>query len=239
MNRRLPAQASAQADHQHPRVAAGSVNTIGIEDDAVTLAKINNDVYATTVTTIDPDDVAAAGTVGGVLSPGDHQHAITTGAPAALTKTATPAESSGTGFARDAHVHATSALPWGIVDRDIFTSNSAAFSSTNTTDFSLTLTADATRLYKVCLSTEVDASVDSRWVIQVFAGGTQVGEVYREQVLTGGVIGYCNGHLLWLPSSGSITVECRVLNTAGGGTLTFPGSGTIPRQFWIEDIGPR
>lgn len=55
--------------------------------------------------TIDPDDAASAG-VSSSASRQDHQHPITTGTPANIGLTGVNSESSGTGFARDLHVHA-------------------------------------------------------------------------------------------------------------------------------------
>lgn len=56
---------------------------------------------------IDPDDAGTAG-VATSASRSDHEHPITTGTPASVGLTGTNAESSGTGFARDTHVHAYS-----------------------------------------------------------------------------------------------------------------------------------
>jgi hypothetical protein len=54
------------------------------------------------VTTIDPDDAAAAGSTG-LLADAGHQHAATAGTPVSVGTA--NAESSGTGWARDAHIH--------------------------------------------------------------------------------------------------------------------------------------
>lgn len=215
------------------------VDTGDLVDDAVTSAKLNNDVYATSVSAIDPDDAAVTGTVGGRLSPFDHQHAAPAGVPAALTKTATSSESAGTAFARDAHVHATSALPWGIVGRDIFTSDSAGYSTGATTDFSLTVTVSDTRLYRVHLSAQVTVSgAGGAWSAELHEGGTGVGRFFR-YVFGAGVSETPPAEgILWLPATATVTADVR-LTGAGGGTLTFIGSATNPRQFWIEDIGPR
>jgi hypothetical protein len=188
---------------------------------------------------IDPDDAAAAGT-SARLAHADHQHAATAGAPDALTKTATSAENNGASFARNNHTHATSALPWGHVDRIAFTADSTGYSTGATTDFSRTITADNTRAYVVHLAAQITVSVaGGAWSAELNEAGTAVGRFFR-YVFAAGVSETPPSHpVLWLPAaSGSVTLDVR-LTGAGGGTLTFIGATTNPRQFWIEDIGPR
>lgn len=254
MTARVPASTAAApvalGDHTHARAQPGSVDTLAIVDgsvttakivdDAVTAAKLNNDVYATTVTTIDPDDGAVTGTVGGRLAPFDHQHPITTGTPAALTKTATSAESAGTGFARDGHVHATSALPWGIVARQVLTSSEGPYTGNTTTAFSLVdVPVDVTRLYRVNIHQQVSFSVGAgNWSLRLMVDGVlhdflsrMDGSATFSEVVTDSV--------LWEPATGTPDLTVQAAEESGGASITLNGAATVKRWFWVEDIGPR
>ena len=193
---------------------------------------------------IAPDDAAAEGNSTS-FARANHVHGITCGTPAALTKTATAAESAGTGFARDVHVHATSALPWGVVAYQELTGTSSAFSSAadpgTTTDFALSsVVVDATRLYKVYLHTQFILVNTADWLVNFVVGGTRVGRFHAYNTATA-LPAMINGVLLWLPSSGTVNLDVRVVDNSGaGGTIQFQAaSGTNNRQFWVEDIGPR
>lgn len=81
---------------------AGEVGADQIADGSITPTELNASIYGGTPTSIDPDDAGSAG-VATTLSRSDHQHAMTTGTPASVGTA--NAEGSGTGFARDTHVH--------------------------------------------------------------------------------------------------------------------------------------
>lgn len=188
--------------------------------------------------TISPDDTAAEG-VATSLARSDHRHAITAGAPAALTKTATSAESAGTGFARDAHVHATSALPWGVVARFEASTSQTGVGSGITTSFTVTFTADSTRLYKAVFLSGVLVSDASEWTLRVYDGTNFYATVWRENGLVALERRHAAGAALLPALSGSQTLSIRTRRDAGAGTIDFEADSTAPRQFWIEDIGPR
>lgn len=195
------------------------------------------------VSVIDPDDAAAAGT-SARMAHADHQHAATTGTPDALTKTATSAENNGASFARNNHTHATSVLPWGIVAYQEQTGNSAIYSTAadpgTTTDFSIAnVVVDAARLYRVHLHTQFQLVTTADWLINFVVGGTRVGRFYAYNTATAQP-SFINASLLWLPSSGTVTVDVRVVDfSAAGGTIQFFAAANNTRQFWIEDIGLR
>lgn len=204
----------------------------------LTTANISTDVPVG----IDPDDAQAIG-ASTFLARADHQHAITTGTPAALTKTATSAESAGTGFARDTHVHATSALPWGVLGYLRLGGNNA-HTADGTTDFSLSVTPDITRLYGCILHTQYSLNAAGDWLINAHDAGTAFGRFKR--VFSVGAVGDTieGAMCLWLPATGGAhTVDVRVDEIAGAATLQFEADGpppvAAPREFTIVDLGPR
>lgn len=188
---------------------------------------------------IAPDDSAAEGNSTS-FARANHVHGITCGTPAALTKTATAAESSGTGFARDAHVHSTDALPWGVVGTPFSsTSSSSGFTANATTDMTMSVTVDSTRLYKVCLHSRWSITgTPGAWSVNFHSGGTLVDRLgnINEGSATDGVLDCA---CLWSPSSGTVTLDVRVVEVSGASTLTLVGAANVTRYLWVEDIGPR
>ena len=186
---------------------------------------------------IDPDDAAATGT-SGTAARSDHQHAIVTNVASALTKTATSTEGTDA-FARNDHLHATSVLPWGIVARQSLTTSSSGFTTNATTDMAISgVVVDSTRLYEVYAHSE--------WVVT--AGAVWDVEFYVDAVLTdtlqnintaGAISDTMSATILWTPTSGTKNVDIRVVEVGGTATLTFNGSATGQRHFWIKDIGLR
>lgn len=189
---------------------------------------------------IDPDDAAALGVVARFAKE-DHQHAITTNAPASLTKTAANAESAGTGFARDAHVHATDVLPWGIVARHQLTGDSSGFSAPGTADWLLDeVPVDASRLYEITLISAwgITAATD-RALIAVHADGTQVARLGDTDTVGAGSFNVMSASCFWEPATGTPDLDIRITGLTGAGTFTFFAGATFPRQLYVKDIGPR
>jgi hypothetical protein len=192
---------------------------------------------------IDPDDAMAAG-VATSLARSDHQHAFTSGTAAALTKTATAGEGAAATHARSDHVHATSALPWGVVGyQRLETDNTGAATTDRTTDFALAnLSVTNTRLYAVCCAGAVTFSGGSRWIFNFHntSSGAYIDKLYDIQVGSAAIEFYI-ARTLWLPATGTISIDVRLDFISGAGTITLnagapAGTG---RSFWVEDIGPR
>lgn len=210
-------------------------------------------VYGGTPTAIDPDDAGAAGTAT-TISRSDHQHQATCGAPAALTKTATASEGSGTSLARDTHVHATSALPWGVVGSRFSTTTAQTLTSvtsgggTATTDMAVSAVAvDVTRLYTfnfAAIVQLVTAGSTLGAAIEVLVDGTQVDTLWDDEDMQAGVDLWAASRKLWEPASGTVDVTTRLRNRSGTtqnfviGARSAAGQ-VLARQLWIEDIGPR
>lgn len=237
---RLPSQSSALSDHVHALAQPGSVDTDAIVDEAVTYSKIAAGVKGGTPATIDPDDSSANGSAS-AFALADHQHPVTTGTPAALTLTGTSAESAGTGFARDAHVHATDALPWGIVAAQTLATNNGPHTTAATTDLTLAdVVVDASRLYVVHCQCQISFDVaGGDWTFNFHVDGTLTLQLGRVEE---GATGFQHdNHMakLWRPSSGTYDLDVRLVENAGGASVTLNGSATVTRDFWVEDIGPR
>lgn len=201
-----------------------------------------------------PDAAAAAGTAP-TVSHSDHTHGFTSAAPAGLTKTATASEGAASTHARSDHVHSTDALPWGVLAYQNLTANGTAQGNANT-DFTLTVSPDVTRLYKLCISGLAatggltTADLVPVWEYNATIAGTTIARLVKRPFITTGVgaattagniqLDMC-GHALWLPASAASQTIIIAQNqiTATNATLQPQGSAIVPRAFWIEDIGPR
>jgi len=239
----LPQQQVAQSDHTHARAQPLSVDTGAIQDGSVTPAKLHTSVYGASTVAIDPDDAAAAG-VAATVSRSDHAHEFLTAAPSALALTATNSEGSSGDGARADHGHSTNALPWGIVGTpQVQTGNSSGFTADDTTaDFQLTgISVSDTRRYFVCLDSDYQITpVPGRWLINLHVGGTPTNRLWDIDHASGGPNnGYINARKLWLPSTGTFTLDVGVDEITDGSTLTFTAAATATRVFWVEDAGPR
>ena len=207
--------------------AAGTGNNPAREDHA-------HNIPAATAGLI--TNVAAEG-VAATFARSDHNHTIDSDPPIALTLTESNTEGSGVP-ARANHGHSTAALPWGLLASQILTTTGTAFSVDSTTDFTLTPTVSATRNYRVVLHSQVVLSALGIWNINFHVGGVLTGRIHAIDFDTGGR-DFVNAEFLWQPASGSPTVDIRVAETLGSATIQFEGAADNPRQFWIEDIGPR
>lgn len=131
---------------------------------------------------------------------------------------------------------------WGVIhDPFISTSNSAAYSVTGNSDMVMTnVSARNDRDYVIKLHANHTQSGAGIWVIAPSVDGVTVGRFYTPQ--EGYALGDMRyGEVLWRPATTSSTFTLRVTHeeVTGAVTYTYNGSATGPRQFWVEDIGPR
>jgi hypothetical protein len=192
---------------------------------------------------INAGDAAVAGSTGKVADAA-HQHQYVTGAAASLALIAANSEGGSAASARADHGHSTNALPWGVVGTpQILTTGSATFTADDTTaDFQLTgIVVSSTRRYVVCLQSDYQIlSVPGRWLINFHVDGTLTDRIWEIDHATGGSNnGWVNGRKLWLPSSGTFTLDVGIDEVSGASSLAFAAAATATRQFWVEDVGPR
>jgi hypothetical protein len=157
-----------------------------------------------------------------------------------------------TGLAGNADLQLNSkSLPRGIVGTPaISIANDAARAAGVNTDLAVTFTADATRLYRVHLKSQLNiGTVAVTMALDLSEGGTvgvndgtAVDRLMRwnaSETATATLL--VNASVLYRPAAGAVTI--RVRNDSGsGGTVTLTGSagaGVGSRCFWVEDIGAR
>lgn len=240
---------SAKSDHTHniPTAAAVTSGLANAEGTAATAARSDHthDQAALSVGSAElvagaviAGKIAAGGvSAAGQIAAGVVDASITAGTAAALTKTATSGAGSGSSWAHDNHVHATSVLPWGIVARQSLTVDSSGFTVSGATDMTVSFTADVTRLYKIVWHTPWQLTSTGRWLITANDGSDfhRLADVADSE----GPSGVFDAAVYWEPSAGAKTLTVNVTEIVNGSTLQFIAGATFPRQFWVEDIGPR
>jgi hypothetical protein len=193
------------------------------------------------ISTIDPDDAAAAGSTGLIADAG-HQHRFTTAAPSALTKTTTNTEGSGTDFVRNDHGHSTAALPWGLLAAPTaLTANSASTSGTTELDLALDQTVTITSTRRVTLTFTprnlLGTVQQDLFEVRFRENGTQV-MAFRGQVHE--VTAHIDMHTMthtYTPTSGSRTFDVTLIRVAGTGTAQIIAGATFPATFTVMDPG--
>jgi hypothetical protein len=213
----------------------------------ITPTELNSSVYGVvgSITTIDPDDAASAGT-SPALARADHQHAFTSGAAADLTKTATSAEGSASTHARSDHVHASSTLPWGLLAAPTtLTSNSSATSGTTDLDLAMdqTVTPAANRRIRLvfhCRGLQTDSANAVATLLKFKESGTTLNEHAVTPTDAGNSAGdgVMFQHVISGPSNASHTYEVFLQKVAGSANVFVQAASTYPAQFYVEDIGP-
>jgi hypothetical protein len=130
--------------------------------------------------------------------------------------------------------------PWGYLASQTLPNSSPVYSTSTNTDMVLTVPVRNDRAYRINLSTTITMAAGGCWGINCSAGGTVFNRffVVNQSLLFGEQI---SSSVLYLPATTASTV-LRVVATEvyAGTTITFNASSpTLPRNFWIEDIGPR
>lgn len=107
------------------------------------------------------------------------------------------------------------------------------------TDMTVTVTADAARLYRVHYLAAWNLNGPGVWHIFLKDNGTQVARMAI--INSDGTIldGIDSSAFLWAPTTGSHTLLIRANNFTGISTLFLYGAADTPRQLWVEDVGPR
>lgn len=131
-------------------------------------------------------------------------------------------------------------VAWGALASQSLTSNSSNYTATGNSDFVfLGFKCRADRTYRIHLSATFILSATGAWTITATVDGTDVGRFFT--IADAWPFGdHRSSEVLWMPPS-TDSVDVRVKHTEISGTATFSYVGTsqLPRQFWIEDVGPR
>lgn len=129
----------------------------------------------------------------------------------------------------------------GVQALQALTANSSGYTADATTDFALNnFVADATRIYKICLHSSMNVSAaPGRWFVQVRVDTVKTFNPCDLDFLTGATGGVVDSQHIWQPASGTYNLDVTVEEFSGSSTLTFAAGAAYPRQFWVEDVGPR
>lgn len=129
----------------------------------------------------------------------------------------------------------------GVIARQTLTGDSLAYTTNSTTDFALAnVEVDVTRLYAVCGEWLANLSAAGDWQVMLYVDGVLALQIDRIASL-GAKLQHSHPKVLWEPATGTYDLDLRVVEVSGTSSLQFyaGASGTLLRQFWIEDVGPR
>lgn len=129
---------------------------------------------------------------------------------------------------------------WGILEDQAIGTTSASYSVSGNTDMVLTdVPVRADRTYKVVINTQVQVTAAAVWALECRVDGTQIGRfALVNEAFFFGESG--NGAVLYKPSVDDVvTIRAYAAEVTGTASFSLPAAATVPRQFWIEDIGPR
>lgn len=236
-------QGERRDQHRGWELRNDEVQARHLADDIIDDSHLNPSVFGAvgTITTIDPDDAAAAGASGKVADAA-HQHAFTSGTASSLAKTASNSEGSSSSHARADHGHATDALPWGLLAAPAtLTSNSSATSGTTELDLAVDITATVTSGRKIRLEFScrnlIGSIAGDLFEIRFKENSTQVA-AFRVQVheTTAHMDLHTCRHV-YTPTAGSRTFEVFLVRVGGTGNANVVASSTEPAVFTVEDIG--
>lgn len=121
------------------------------------------------------------------------------------------------------------------------TSSTVGYTTTTTTDMVLNnFAADATRNYRVCLNSPWFTNGAGTWFSMLLIGGVQTARLAALTGASGNTDGVASGSYLWQPATTTLyNLAIQASELTGTATLTYFSDASDPRQFWIEDIGPR
>lgn len=194
---------------------------------------------------IAPDDAAAEGNSTS-FARANHVHSNTCATAAVLTRTDTASEGVATSFARSDHVHSLGVLPYGVVARQVITSNNGPHSADATTDFACNnVPVVAGHLYAVILQGlgELSAVLGICWQLDLLVNGSYVDTVtrltnQRAAIQRFPIIGMCTWEAPSTLATDDFTIQAT--ERTDGGTLTLIGGSAVtapPRTMLVVDLG--
>lgn len=128
----------------------------------------------------------------------------------------------------------------GVIARQTITSTGSSLTADALTDFALNnVDVDASRLYRVHLSSDVFISANGRWLVSFRVDGSDTLRLGDVQATNGSQNFYLDACGLWTPATGTYNLTIFADEGSGAGDLQFQASASAPRSFWVEDIGPR
>jgi hypothetical protein len=126
-----------------------------------------------------------------------------------------------------------------IVAQQAITANSAVISANATTDFALSgIAVHSTRLYKVTAFSTLTVTALCVWRVNFHVDGTATDRMFDINTQNASDMTMA-ASILWEPTTGTKSLDLRVVEEAGTSDLQFKGAGDNHRRFFVEDIGPR
>jgi hypothetical protein len=123
----------------------------------------------------------------------------------------------------------------------VLTTTTSTYTTDTVTDFALSnFDADGTRNYRVHMTSDWSSSAATGiWVIRLRIDGVNFARMGT--ISTDGTIidGQASVAVIWQPVTGQYDLDILMDEISGTANLALHATSTEPRQFWIEDCGPR
>ncbi len=126
----------------------------------------------------------------------------------------------------------------GVAASSIYTNSETAVAAGAATATTLTATFDSSRLYRVHLHSSYNKGAAASGLrIELWQDGSNINRLHLDTD-TDSTDHMVSSSVLYEPTTGAHTLT--VYNgSASSTTLALTANATVPRQFWVEDIGPR
>lgn len=128
---------------------------------------------------------------------------------------------------------------WGVIAMQVLLASSSVYSVSGNSDMVMNVAVWNSRNYRVHLVTNTIQSAAGLWTIMCTENGSTFGRFFTSDGAK--ILGYhYSSSLLFLPTTTQVaTLRVTHTEVVGSATWQYEASATAPRQFWIEDIGPR
>jgi hypothetical protein len=129
----------------------------------------------------------------------------------------------------------------GLVASQILTTSGSVFvTTTATTDMFLNnFDADGTRNYRIGVNANLEMVGTGNWSGRLLIDGIDQGRLWAGTSVSGTTFGLMAGHFLWQPATAQYDLMVGFGLFSGSATIQLVASAAVPRELWIEDIGPR
>lgn len=120
------------------------------------------------------------------------------------------------------------------------TTISSTYTTTTVTDMVVNnFDADSTRNYAVRMNAACFTTGAGTWFSKLYIDGADTTRLGALTGASGNTDGYHSGAYLWQPATGQYDLAVAAVELSGTASFTYYADSVDPRQFWVEDIGPR
>lgn len=99
--------------------------------------------------------------------------------------------------------------------------------------------ATSDRNYVIRMNAACFTTGAGTWFSKLYIDGADVARLGALTGASGNTDGYHSGAYLWQPATGQYDLAVAAVELSGTASFTYYADSVDPRQFWVEDVGPR